>query len=167
MDHEGTVPDPAGDLVDRADIEALLVRFYGVALRDEVLDEAFTHLRATGLDGHLPIMGDFWETLLFRAGLYPGDQARSALTVHRGLHARTPLTANHFVRWLTLWQEAVDELYAGPVAERAKVGAARIAWSMNRRLNGAEDTYEAVSLLSGSGPKTKRRPVTSFGVIRT
>lgn len=72
MDHESTVDAPAGDLVDRADVEALLLRFYGVALHDEVLDEPFTQLRATGLAGHLPIMCDFWETLLFRAGLYPG-----------------------------------------------------------------------------------------------
>lgn len=131
------------DLVDRADVEALLYRFYGRALRDEVLFDAFTDLRATGLDEHIPTMCDFWETVLFRAGLYSG----SALTVHRDLHSRTPLAAGLFVRWLTLWNEAVDELYDGPVAGHAKIQAARIAWSMNRRLNGA-DARELDALLA-------------------
>lgn len=133
----------ARDLVDRADVEALLYRFYGTALHDEALYDAFSELRAAGLDGHIPTMSDFWETVLFRAGLYQG----SALTVHRDLHNRTPLTAHHFVRWLTLWNEAVDELYDGPVAEHAKLQAARIAWSMNRRLNGA-DARELDALLT-------------------
>lgn len=131
------------DLTDRADVEKLLRRFYGAALHDEVLDAPFAGLRATGLDGHIPVMCDFWETVLFRAGLYQG----SALTVHRTLNQRTPLSANHFVRWLTLWREAVDELYHGPVAEHAKVQAGRIAWSMNRRLNGG-DARELDALLA-------------------
>lgn len=124
----------ATDLANRADIETLLHRFYGTALHDDALSEPFAELRATGLDEHIPTMCDFWETVLFRTGRYQG----SALTVHRDLHARIPLSANHFVRWLTLWREAVDEMYDGPVAEHAKVQAARIAWSMNRRLNGVD-----------------------------
>ncbi|OBK52735.1 cyanoglobin [Mycobacterium gordonae] len=134
---------PRPDLVDRADVEALLHRFYGTALHDEVLYEAFTELRAAGLDGHIPTMCDFWETSLFRAGRYRG----SALRVHRDLHSRTPLAASHFVRWLGLWNEAVDELYCGPVAEHAKLQAARIAWSMHRRLNGV-DARELDALLA-------------------
>lgn len=132
-----TVSAPRHDLADRGDVEALLYRFYGRALCDELLYESFTELRVTGLDAHIPTMCDFWETALFRAGRYRG----SALTVHRDLHSRTPLSAGHFVRWLSLWNEAVDELYDGPVAEHAKLQAARIAWSMNRRLNGV-DTRE-------------------------
>ncbi|MHA7648939.1 group III truncated hemoglobin [Mycobacterium sp. ML4] len=134
---------PRPDLADRADVEALLYRFYGASLHDEVLYEPFTELRRAGLDSHIPTMCDFWETVLFRAGRYHG----SALTAHRDLHARTPLQARHFVRWLTLWNEAVDELYAGPVAEHAKLQAARIAWSMNRRLSGT-DARELDALLA-------------------
>lgn len=138
-----TVGAPRPDLAARADVEALLYRFYGRALQDDVLYGAFTELRATGLAGHIPTMCDFWETVLFRAGLYRG----SALTVHRDLHSRTPLTAGHFVRWLVLWNEAVDELYEGPAAEHAKLQAARIAWSMNRRLGGV-DARELDALLA-------------------
>ncbi|CDO87550.1 cyanoglobin [Mycobacterium triplex] len=131
------------DLVDRADVEALLRRFYNRALTDDVLIEPFAELRSEGLDTHIPIMCDFWETVLFRAGRYRG----SALTVHRVIHQRTPLSGKHFVRWLTIWRATVDEMYRGPAAERAKVQAARIAWAMHRRLTGV-DADELDALLA-------------------
>lgn len=118
------------DLTGRADIEALLRRFYGRVLVDGVLAEPFSELRAGGLESHIPVMCDFWETVLFRAGLYRG----SALHAHRNVHQRTPLSGGHFVRWLTVWKDAVDEMFEGPVAGHAKVQAARIAWAMHRRL---------------------------------
>ncbi|SPM32379.1 Truncated hemoglobin YjbI [Mycobacterium rhizamassiliense] len=132
------------DLVDGADVEALLHRFYDRVLVDEVLAEPFAELRSTGLDAHIPTMSDFWQTVLFRAGRYRG----SALNVHRGVHDRTPLSARHFVRWLTVWRETVDEMYRGPAAERAKVQATRIAWAMHRRLTGV-DARELDELLAG------------------
>jgi hemoglobin len=79
-------------------------------------------------------MADFWETVLFRAGLYRG----SALHAHRHIHHRTPLGGRHFVRWLTTWNHTVDEMYRGPIAERAKGQAARIASAMHRRLTGTD-----------------------------
>ena len=124
---------PRRDLASRADVESLLRRFYGEALRDELLAEPFAELRSRGLEQHLPIMCDFWETVLFRAGLY----RRNALHAHRRIHHHTPLSAQHFLRWLTLWTTTIDQLYQGPVAEHAKIQAARIATAMHRRLTGA------------------------------
>jgi hemoglobin len=119
------------DLANRADVEVLLRRFYGRVFADDTLEEPFSELREKGLESHLPVMCDFWETVLFRAGLYRGN----AFQVHRQLNDRHPLGANHFGRWLTLWEATVDEMYQGPAAERAKLQAARIAKSMHRRLN--------------------------------
>lgn len=132
------------DLAKRADVEELLRRFYGRVFVDDVLAEPFIELRAKGLESHLAVMCDFWETVLFRAGLYHG----SALVVHRRLHDRHPLSANHFVRWLQLWNAAIDEKYHGPVAERAAIQAARIAKAMHRRLRGV-DASELDALLVG------------------
>jgi hemoglobin len=120
------------DLTGREDVEALLRSFYGQALGDGLLAAPFTDIRMRGLDAHLPVMCDFWETVLFRAGLYRGN----ALYVHRHLHERHSLSTEHFVRWLELWNTSVDRMYQGPVAERAKIQAARIATSMHRRLTG-------------------------------
>ena len=122
------------DLAGHDDVNDLLTRFYGRALVDDVLAEPFAAVRVKGLDTHLPVMCDFWETVLFSAGRYRGN----ALTVHRGVHTQYPLSARHFVRWLNLWHETVDESYRGPVATRAKVQAGRIAWAMHRRLTGCD-----------------------------
>ncbi|CAM2804046.1 cyanoglobin [Mycobacterium intermedium] len=132
------------DLADRADVEALLHRFYGRALVDEVLAEPFAELRATGLDTHIPTMCDFWETVLFRAGRYRG----SALAPHLKVHQQTPLSHRHFVRWLQIWHHTVDEMFQGPAAERAKVQAGRIAWAMLRRLTG-DDAPELLIRATG------------------
>jgi hemoglobin len=74
--------------------------------------------------------------VLFRAGLYCGN----GLVVQRQLDDRHSLCANHFARWLTLWEATVNDIHRGPVAERAKVQAARIAKSMHRRLRGIDST---------------------------
>ena len=120
------------DLSSHAEVEALLRRFYGRVFRDDVLAEPFAEIRARGLDSHIPVMCDFWETVLFRAGLYRNN----ALHVHRRVHSRTPLSTKHFVRWLALWNTTIDEMYRGVHARHAKVQAARIAVAMHRRLTG-------------------------------
>jgi hemoglobin len=122
------------DLATRDDVDVLLRRFYGRVFADDVLTEPFSELRAQGLESHLPVMCDFWETVLFRAGLYRGN----ALMVHRQLNERHPLHANHFARWLALWGAAVDEMYDGPSASRAKVQVGRIANSLHRRVRSSE-----------------------------
>ncbi|KUI34352.1 cyanoglobin [Mycobacterium sp. IS-1496] len=130
MGEAQALDSPGRDLATRADVESLLRRFYGQAFEDELLAVPFADLISGGLDQHLPVMCDFWETVLFRAGLYRGN----ALHVHRRIHAVTPLGAEHFVRWLTLWTTTVDEMYEGPVAQHAKIQATRIADAMHRRL---------------------------------
>lgn len=76
------------DLRDRADVEALLRRFYGRALDDEVLAEPFARLRATGLDDHVPTMCDFWETVLFRADATGAARCRRTVTSTGARHCR-------------------------------------------------------------------------------
>ncbi len=130
-----SAPSAQVDLAGRADVEALLRRFYGRALLDDVLADPFDEIRAKGLESHLPVMCDFWETVLFRAGLYQG----SALQVHRTVHDRHPLAGTHFLRWLGIWTDTVDQMYRGPHADQAKTQATRIAWAMHRRLTGTDN----------------------------
>jgi hemoglobin len=123
------------DLTDRTDVEALLWRFYGQVLVDDILAGPFAEVReTTGLEAHIPVMADFWETILFRVRRYRGH----VQDVHGQVHDRTALSTHHFLRWLTTWYSTVDEMYDGPLAERAKTQAARIAWSMHRALTGGD-----------------------------
>ncbi|WP_219732654.1 group III truncated hemoglobin [Leifsonia shinshuensis] len=138
------------DLRSRDDVERLVVEFYRRAFADPLIGPIFTDIAHMDLGAHLPIMCDFWETVLFRAGVY----RRNALQVHRDLHALTPLLPEHFDRWLLVWNGAVDDLFAGEKAQLAKVQADRIAGSIGRRLAGS----------SGSGFETiGTRPVPREG----
>jgi hemoglobin len=85
-----------------------------------------------------------YDRVLFGAGRYRG----SAVSVHRVVHQRTSLSAQHFGRWLTVWRDTVDQMYRGPAAERAKLQAGRIAWAIHRRLTGV-DARELDALLAG------------------
>lgn len=133
-----TLPPPTGadhassDLTSRADVEALVRAFYGRAFADPLLGFIFRDVARMDLDKHVPVMCDFWETALFRAGLY----RRNALQVHADLHAVFPLSSAHFARWLALWIATVDDCFTGEKAELAKTQAARIAYSISRRLLG-------------------------------
>lgn len=120
------------DIADRADLTALVTDFYTRVFADTVLGPIFVDIAHMDLAAHLPIICDFWETVLFRSGAY----GRNALRVHQALQAQVALTPSHFARWLALWTRTVDDRHAGPYAEHAKVQAERIASSISRRLSG-------------------------------
>lgn len=123
---------PLRDIADRDDISHLVRTFYETAFDDELLGPIFTEIAHMDLDAHMPIMCDFWETVLFRAGLY----RRNALALHVALNRQAPLEQRPFERWLTIWVATVSRLYAGEKAELAKLQATRIAGSIHRRLQG-------------------------------
>lgn len=120
------------DIRDRDDILVLVRTFYETAFQDPLIGRIFTDVARMDLDHHLPIMGDFWESVLFQAGGYH----RNALALHSAVNAKHPLTTEHFERWLLLWNATVDDLHEGPVADAAKQQAERIGLSMQRRLQG-------------------------------
>lgn len=122
-----------GDIAGRADLDVLLARFYGRAMSDPVLRPVFVDVMRLDLDEHLPVIGAFWEQVLFRTGSYSGR----TMDVHRRVHQRIPLTDSHFTRWLELWERSVDELFAGLVAEEAKAHAGRMAAVFLRNLSAA------------------------------
>ncbi|MFD7660188.1 group III truncated hemoglobin [Actinosynnema sp. NPDC059797] len=129
------------DLRDRRDALALVTEFYRRAYGDGLLGPVFRDVARLDLAAHLPVMADFWDTVLFRAGSYRGNLLR----VHVALHERAPLAPAHFSRWLALWNATVDDLFAGEKADLAKSQAERIGRSMTRRLRG-EDASELVAI---------------------
>jgi hemoglobin len=59
-----------------------------------------------------------------------------AFAPHAALHAKAGLRGGHFTRWVALWKQTVDELFAGPTAELAKTHAQRVANAFHARLSG-------------------------------
>jgi hemoglobin len=128
------------DIADRDDIVGLVAEFYRRAFADEILGPIFVDVARVDLFAHLPVMGDFWDTLLLRTGRYH----RNALRPHLALAAEVELTDTHFARWLELWTATVDERHAGARAELAKTQASRIAGSIRRRIRAQSGEFVTI-----------------------
>lgn len=138
------------DIADREDIVWLVAEFYRRVFADGLLGPVFVDIARVDLSVHLPVMCDFWATVLLRAGLYH----RNALRPHVALNAEVELTPAHFTRWLALWTAVVDERHSGERAELAKIQATRIAGSISRRLRG----QRSPELVATNPQSPDRRP---------
>jgi hemoglobin len=118
------------DIETRADCERLVREFYTRAFADPIIGFLFTDIAKLDLDAHVPRITAFWETILLGARSYGGGAFRP----HAALNAKVPLLRGHFDRWVTIWSETVDELFAGERAEHAKAHARRVAHAFLRRL---------------------------------
>ena len=126
------------DIETRADIDQLMHVFYERAMSDAVIGYIFTDVAHLDLEHHLPIIGDFWESLLFGTAVY-ARHARNPLQVHKQLHAKSALTQEHFERWLEIFTATVDDLFMGDRADHLKVRARAIATRMLEFLGVAAD----------------------------
>jgi hemoglobin len=124
--------EPRPDILTREDCERLVRAFYGRALTDEVIGFLFTDVAKLDLEAHVPRITSFWETVLLGGQSYTGG----AFAPHAALHAKAGLRGGHFTRWVALWRQTVDELFAGPTAELAKTHAQRVANAFHARLSG-------------------------------
>ncbi|MBK6929561.1 MAG: group III truncated hemoglobin [Saprospirales bacterium] len=111
------------DIAFRSDIERLIDAFYEKVKADPLIGYIFTEVARVDWPKHLPVMYDFWEFLLLGGQAYRGNPIEK----HFALHARHPLGAEHFDRWLALFQETVDELFEGANADAAKFRAYAIS----------------------------------------
>jgi hemoglobin len=118
------------DIETRADCERLVRAFYGRAMTDEIIGFIFTDVAKLDLEAHVPEITSFWETVLLGAKTYN----RSAFDPHALLNMKVTLRAGHFERWLALWGDTVDELFAGERAVAAKAHAMRVAYAFHGRL---------------------------------
>lgn len=140
------------DIETAAHVETLVVEFYTRAFRDELLGPIFTDVAQMDLAAHLPVMVEFWSTVLLGARSYRGG----AFAPHAELHAKVPLTWRHFERWLAIWHATVDDHFAGPVADTAKERADRVAAAFHGRLNQPDAT--PVCVYRYAGPDATPRP---------
>ena len=126
------------DIESRQDIERLLEIFYRKALTDPVIGFFFTEVVPLNMETHLPLITNFWETVLFGKAAYKGN----VMQMHQHIHQLSPFKEEHFKKWVELFTGTVDELYAGEKAEMAKQRAESVATLMRIKM-----------LHSGIGPK--------------
>ena len=106
-------------------MKALVDSFYDRVNRDELLGPVFNEVAKVDWEHHLPTMYSFWSTMLFRTGEYNGRPWPK--------HAVLPLRKELFERWVKLFCETVDSLFAGPKAAEAKARALSIADTFQTR----------------------------------
>ena len=125
------------DIENREDIDLLMRWFYERAMADDVIGFIFTDVAKLDLDHHLPVIGDFWETIVFQTPAY-SRHGRNPLQVHGELNTKTDLLPEHFKRWLEIFRETIDELFAGERADFMMLRAEAIAERMLQFVGGIQ-----------------------------
>ena len=124
------------DIENREDIDLLMRRFYAVAMADDLIGHIFTDVAKLDLEGHLPVIGDFWESLLFGTPVY-ARHGRSPMVVHGELYAKYPLTPEHFERWFEIFTRTIDDEFSGERTEFLKMRSRTISGRLQEFLNRA------------------------------
>lgn len=107
------------DISTEADVSLLVNTFYGKVRADGLLGPIFEPIIKDNWAPHLNKMVDFWSTILLYTKKYKDDPMPK--------HRKLPVEQLHFDRWLFLFNQTIDELFAGEVAENARLRAASIA----------------------------------------
>ncbi|MEO7768214.1 MAG: group III truncated hemoglobin [Ferruginibacter sp.] len=120
------------DIINRNDIEKLIILFYERVKPDPVIGFIFNTVVNMDWERHIPVIVDFWETILLDHPVYQ----KNAMEVHYNLNKKIQLEKNHFDTWLNLFNSTVDELFEGTKATLAKTRAKSIAAVMQFKMDG-------------------------------
>ncbi len=118
------------DLDSRDEVHSLVVAFYREVAFDDLLGPVFSDVAHVNWSVHIPKLTDYWCRVLLGQPGYDG----SLLVPHAQLNAVSAFRPALFDRWYELLVAEVDDGWHGPLAERAKLHAARMAAILARRL---------------------------------
>jgi hemoglobin len=118
--------------IDEAMIERLVRRFYDKVRGDPLLGPVFA-ARIADWEPHLLRMTDFWSSVALMSGRYHGRPMEK--------HMKLPVDAEHFDRWLALFQETAGEVCPPAAACHFIERAQRIAESLELGLALHHNTY--------------------------
>ena len=114
------------DIRTEQDVELMVDSFYAKVNQDPQLSYVFNDFAEVDWQSHLPKMYKFWSTLIFGVQSYKGNPFEA--------HVPLPVDKTHFERWTSLFEENMDELFAGEVAEHTKLRAKSIAHIFSSKL---------------------------------
>lgn len=114
------------DIWNEGDIRIFVDAFYDDVQKDDLLGPIFNDVAKVNWEEHLPLLYQFWDTLLFRSGTFKGQPLAK--------HLPLPVTKAHFERWLSLFTRTIDTHFSGPKAEEAKNFARSIADTFQLRM---------------------------------
>lgn len=115
------------DITSLEDIKLLVDSFYTEIRKDDMLGIIFNQNIQDRWPEHLAKMYRFWQTLLLEEYTYDGRPFPP--------HAHLPIGEQHFNRWLELFSQTLDNLFAGEKAEEAKWRAQKMSVMFQSKLN--------------------------------
>lgn len=118
------------DISSSAHVQWMVDRFYDKIKEDKLVGFIFTDVVKVNFEKHLPVMYAFWNNALFFTGGYNGNAMRKHIQINKA----TPLQKKHFIRWLQLFDQTVDEYFEGEKATLAKERAHSIATIMQIKI---------------------------------
>ena len=107
------------DILSLDDIKILVDTFYDKIRKNELLGLIFNNSIEDRWPQHLEKMYTFWQTVLLKEHTYFGSPFVP--------HAHLPVDNIHFNTWVGLFNETVDDLFEGRIAEEAKWRGAKMA----------------------------------------
>ena len=119
------------DIQCREDIVDILWKFYTIAFKDDLIGRFFTEVVPLDLDTHIPVIADFWDSVVFNARGY----RKNVMEVHQHIHLLSAIRKEHLDRWVKLFTGTVSENFEGEKAELMKQRARSIATLMDIKLN--------------------------------
>tara|TARA_R100000365_G_scaffold2899_1_gene9023 strand:+ start:1450 stop:1887 length:438 start_codon:yes stop_codon:yes gene_type:complete len=117
-DNPLTRPGPAHPDITDPDIARLVAVFYARAREDEILGPVFNRA-VHDWDEHIAQITDFWSSIMLRTGRYSGRPLNP--------HLRLPIQAEHFDRWLSLFEQTAREIFTPEITHEFMIRARRIA----------------------------------------
>ncbi len=123
------------DIANREDIDLLMKVFYRRLLEDNSINYIFTDVVKIDIETHIPVIADFWESILFNRNIYHNNPMK----IHLEMQTKTPLLKHHFDTWLGYFNTTVDEMFEGSVASKAKERALSIATVMQIKISQQEN----------------------------
>jgi len=109
------------ETVDEPAIAELVEKFYAKARRDPEIGPIFEN-GVHDWPAHLATLNQFWSSVMLTSGRYKGNPMAA--------HMKHPIRPEFFERWLALWGETADEVFAPEAASRFRMKAERIAESL-------------------------------------
>ena len=119
------------DIRSREDLVQILNVFYQKAFADELIGDFFTKVIPLDLETHMPLITDFWETVVFNTQGY----RKNIMEIHQHINQLSNINKNHLDRWVELFTGTIDEFFAGEKAILMKQRARSIATLMDIKFN--------------------------------
>jgi len=119
------------DIGSREDIVNLLEAFYTKAFADDLIGKFFTEVMPLDLETHIPLIADFWESIVFGTFSYQ----KNVMEVHRLIHEKSAIRKEHLDRWVKLFSETMNSKCEGPNATLMLQRARSVATLMDIKLN--------------------------------